>query len=573
MNLKVKGLFGHIDYELDLSKDLNILVGENGKGKSTILKIITYVLNMNFTELTKIKFRSLEFSLENNFNFYLDYNDLFASVEAYWGAYSLKIEDEKNVDFVNIISNFEKGINNNKTKKLTKEKFDISKPDSANTKLISKLIEKFSMSEFNDFVSIVINNKERNDLINSVVQFSNDENSIFNFVRLFFKENTSKSITLESFSEFIRQVNKKVNPIMKQLDQDKDSKILFLKNSNLLNHGLFLNLVNHNKAVSEKNTENNNIKYLLKFNVKNLNMVELYDISGSTKNNSLSKSKENNKAEERSVNKYEANKYIFEWLSFYSDKELDDFMDNFIAIFNSDVNDKIEHIKDYFTSENSRKEIASYLEDYYFGKLNLIIIRHILGSIYGQNGNKNNKDKFGKISTFEKIVSQTIESIKDDNFDFDKFKDKDNLVKTRLFLELVKKTVEYKSLSSQNVTNLINKYLYDKKISIDIKKGLVVKSTKTNNSIPLEFLSSGEKKILTLLLTIVLGYKDTIYLIDEPELSLSIAWQESIVSDLLKNIKNKNIKIIIATQSNHIVNDNLVEYIVPLINRKNYESN
>jgi predicted ATPase len=571
MNLKVKGLFGHIDYELDLSKDLNILVGENGKGKSTILKIITYVLNMNFAELTKIKFRSLEFSLENNFNFYLDYNDLFASVESYWGAYSLKLEDEKKANFVKIISNFDKGINNIKTKKLTKEKFDISKPDSANTKLISEIIKNFSVSEFNDFVSIVINNDVRNDLINSVAQFSNDENSVFNFVRLFFKENKGKSISLKNFSEFIVKVNEKVNPLYsRQLNQNKNSN--FIKNSNLLNEGLFLSLLNDNKALSEKNTGDNSIKYLLKFNVENLNMVELYDISsGSRRSNSLTKLKEKNEPEGKSVNKYEANEYIFEWLSFYSDKELDDFIDKSIVIFNSDVNDKIEYTKDYLATENSRKEIASYLQDYYFGKLNSIIRRHYINDVI--KGNKNIEHKFRIIKSFEELVLKTIESIKDDNFDFDKFKDKNNLLKTILLLELVKKTVEYKSLSSQNVTNLINKYLYDKKISIDIKKGLVVKSTRTNNSIPLEFLSSGEKKILTLLLTIVLGYKDTIYLIDEPELSLSIAWQESIVSDLLINTKNKNIKIIIATQSNHIVNDDLVEYIVPLINKKNYESN
>jgi predicted ATPase len=76
-------------------------------------------------------------------------------------------------------------------------------------------------------------------------------------------------------------------------------------------------------------------------------------------------------------------------------------------------------------------------------------------------------------------------------------------------------------------------------------------------------LSSGEKKILAIFSAVLLGEQDGILLIDEPELSLSIPWQDRLVED----ISSFGGKIIIATQSNHIARDKHSKNIVLMIPR------
>ena len=49
MKIVIKKLFGKFNTELEIDKKLNILVGENGVGKSNILKICNLVLNNNYT--------------------------------------------------------------------------------------------------------------------------------------------------------------------------------------------------------------------------------------------------------------------------------------------------------------------------------------------------------------------------------------------------------------------------------------------------------------------------------------------------------------------------------------------
>ena len=60
MKIKIKGLFGGYSNEIDLSNRCNILIGENGIGKTTTLKIIYNLLTFNFVEITKYYFKSIE---------------------------------------------------------------------------------------------------------------------------------------------------------------------------------------------------------------------------------------------------------------------------------------------------------------------------------------------------------------------------------------------------------------------------------------------------------------------------------------------------------------------------------
>ncbi|MCA6972147.1 ATP-binding protein [Pectobacterium carotovorum] len=97
-----------------------------------------------------------------------------------------------------------------------------------------------------------------------------------------------------------------------------------------------------------------------------------------------------------------------------------------------------------------------------------------------------------------------------------------------------------------NFVDICNNYLVNKKIIFDkIKFDIYIKSDLKKNTksdevekIKWDVLSSGEKQIVSLFAKLILDKKDEfILIIDEPELSLSILWQENFLMDIaeLKN--------------------------------------
>ncbi len=92
-----------------------------------------------------------------------------------------------------------------------------------------------------------------------------------------------------------------------------------------------------------------------------------------------------------------------------------------------------------------------------------------------------------------------------------------------------------------------------KKVSIDPKTNTLAFSIKGNNGdlIQLDQLSSGEKQLLLILTTVFLqDEKPSVLLMDEPEISLHISWQDSLVSMLRK--LNPECQLIITTHSPNI---------------------
>jgi predicted ATPase len=93
-------------------------------------------------------------------------------------------------------------------------------------------------------------------------------------------------------------------------------------------------------------------------------------------------------------------------------------------------------------------------------------------------------------------------------------------------------------LDTTNKTAIIN----------DEKEPLLIEFKESNNIIPIDKLSSGEKQLLIIFLTIILQKeKPFILLMDEPETSLHVEWQSTLI-DNIRKIK-PNIQIIIATHN------------------------
>lgn len=78
--IKIKGLFGQFDVNLPLNQNVNIFLGENGMGKTTILNCLYYILSGNIEKLNTIVFEeiSLYFNDDNKKEFKITHKDLVA---------------------------------------------------------------------------------------------------------------------------------------------------------------------------------------------------------------------------------------------------------------------------------------------------------------------------------------------------------------------------------------------------------------------------------------------------------------------------------------------------------------
>lgn len=107
----------------------------------------------------------------------------------------------------------------------------------------------------------------------------------------------------------------------------------------------------------------------------------------------------------------------------------------------------------------------------------------------------------------------------------------------------------------------LNSFYKNKQVAFDLKTGIGV-SARTGASLPPSALSSGERQLLFLFCNLLAGtYENTIFMVDEPELSLNVKWQRQLVKTLLDFTANSGTQFILATHSielltpfkNHVV--------------------
>jgi predicted ATP-binding protein involved in virulence len=105
-------------------------------------------------------------------------------------------------------------------------------------------------------------------------------------------------------------------------------------------------------------------------------------------------------------------------------------------------------------------------------------------------------------------------------------------------------------------TEILNERRFTfKRLDISKEKGFKF-STNLGKPLALGDLSSGEQQEVVLLYELLFKVKPgTLVLIDEPEISLHVAWQTQFLDDLLKIIELQKINVIIATHSPQIINN------------------
>lgn len=129
--------------------------------------------------------------------------------------------------------------------------------------------------------------------------------------------------------------------------------------------------------------------------------------------------------------------------------------------------------------------------------------------------------------------------------------------KLAVFDELVEKIDLYETI--------IDKKLFNKHVEFSGDFGLkIVRDDGIDLS--LEKLSSGEKQIIVLYYDLIFGLENKlILLIDEPEISLHVAWQREILNDFNKiiDLKKDQLSVIVATHSPQLI-DNHWDMVIDL---------
>ena len=132
-------------------------------------------------------------------------------------------------------------------------------------------------------------------------------------------------------------------------------------------------------------------------------------------------------------------------------------------------------------------------------------------------------------------------------------------------ITLLRRTRKVNELSSKLETNkkkvfekldmyirLLNEFHETKEFTLKDSKIGGISIAKDKITIPISELSSGEKQLIILLTEALLQKgKQTLFIADEPELSLHIEWQRKVISSI--RLLNPNSQIIVATHSPEIV--------------------
>ena len=94
---------------------------------------------------------------------------------------------------------------------------------------------------------------------------------------------------------------------------------------------------------------------------------------------------------------------------------------------------------------------------------------------------------------------------------------------------------------------------FRKQIFFDVHKGLSIITSDGKNLRP-SMLSSGERHLLLIFCNTAVSLDHpSIFIVDEPEISLNIKWQRSLIESLSKCIGNNPVQFIFATHSLEII--------------------
>ncbi len=575
--IEIRKLFGKHDVVLDLSKRCNILIGPNGVGKSTILRIINSIYLQEWIELSKYNFKEVEISVVDDAKRYqFSRADLFPSLSIIKKLASKLCDDQNEDSSSSELDNSQ--LREECTQLLDELKktgliyeylsncyFNIEQPAS-----IRRKTEKYD-SQYNpiwgtSFDTIIkriltdctangyykhsnIKNTFNTKLSSSIEKPSIDDAAFFADMVPGYTVQNQMVLHSEFISPLLTWLSITRNDILSSKSIYLGPKTMFgqlVQATNQDYSEIFRPIFESIDDFQLKSTEGSNASFIGGTRIERV--PDYFFIKELTNSRIIHIN--------RLINRhYYDQRFVFE----FNKRAIRKYVE---TIGNGKVPGYIE---DYSIQELTKNEIDKLIAFFEDDEVDFILRRYINPILVDGNPMKLDIDAlksrdwlqhnlaakyvFGPIHmAFYDFYHEEVESLTNNESKSDKVK---------LFEQLFCNYSQIKDIKIYPCGIYLNDYLVTSKkykhlhsISID------------ECNIDLSLLSSGEKKIL-LQLALAVFIEDLVLIVDEPELSLSLVWQEKIVPDLIQKTKVK--KIIIATHSPYIAtDDSLSDYIVYL---------
>lgn len=550
----IEKLFGEHNVVIDIEKKLNIMIGENGIGKTTILKIIDSLYSLDFISLTKFSFRTIKI-ITNNDLVEIKKADLFPEIKTILGEIHDRLEEDDNSRIA--YDAFIKGIHEAVT----------DKPD-----IYSEFLTAC-------YFGTPLSNKVKRNISSSCYH-----RDLELFDPMYELSSVLKNNEMHLESRFTDEVKyfeaSQIARIVKKSDFKKYLKSFFDRSI------VSLNMVNKYAL-----KDNSIVKPPIYSNIIIwLNMYE--DISTKNRVDESEGSFWDRKIyfEEPRIGlpmtappKF-ASEYIgllkkaytdIEYNFFDNKSDVDKIIDRLATEQVVDINGVINR---FFYSEEYMKEINNKAISYYSTIIGKEADYSNVVNAYSEfdDEERNNiEDYLQPIILEESIFGQSIKQILNSSFQTNQ----ENTELIRAFRQFYNENIENvmnaKDKKVQQFEIMLNQFVSGKTF-IATPSGLKVFLNKykeyengkfkvienESNEIRLMDLSSGEKKLVIILLFSCL-FDDLFLMMDEPELSFSINWQEKILEAITDQDNNNG--FLIATHSPFIVsNEEIAESILPL---------
>lgn len=276
IRIKVNKLFNYKDVDITLNNNLSILVGENGCGKSTVLKQLNSIINNDFINLSRVPFEKIELFLMENEKIEIEYKDLIQLDESKHEEFRFVILESlrlnKNFDefykyIIDKLSNKKPNVikyneeHNDNPIEYFKEDLKLYGLENYNIEQIEELISKGKMTKciFGSkmYLKLIFNMYNKLDI--KLVKFNNIKNSYYySFIDLdkeyykFNKLNFCKKCILKKYltKMFIKDNKKEIRFNKKEVviyNKDTKEKIIFLSSGEKKIMQLFKALFSVNK--------------------------------------------------------------------------------------------------------------------------------------------------------------------------------------------------------------------------------------------------------------------------------------------------------------------------------------
>ena len=104
------------------------------------------------------------------------------------------------------------------------------------------------------------------------------------------------------------------------------------------------------------------------------------------------------------------------------------------------------------------------------------------------------------------------------------------------------------------LSDIVNSRFLRKRLAVTSDSGLTIRKILDDEQVPLESLSSGEQHELILFYDLLFNVSpNSVVLIDEPEISLHVVWQQRFLHDLSRVAQAASLRFVIATHSPQLI--------------------